>query len=198
VSDQSFEPSAGFPPPPRHRRRWPWVVAGAVAILAIVAASAVAVDQRAVAAQWRDRAATIEEEHERTAARTHQLELQLDELVQMLDVSEHDVAALEARIRELADEKAQAEDTATTVQVERDVLAQLSGRIASAIEALDQCVTRMFELQGASVDAFNRAAAGETVDVAPLNAQAQSTTAFCNDARAAAAGAAAAADEIRR
>jgi chromosome segregation ATPase len=197
VSDEPPEPPAGWPPPPR-RRRWPWAVAWVLAALAVVGASAVAVDQRAVATQWRDRAATIEAQQDVAASRTQQLELQRDELVQMLDVSERDVAALEARIRELADEKAQAEDTATTVQVERDVLAQVSGRIATAIEALDQCVTRMFDLQQASVDAFNRAAAGEDVDVEPLNAQAQSTTAFCNEARAAAAGAAAAADEIRR
>jgi hypothetical protein len=46
------------------------------------------------------------------------------------------------------------------------------------------------------VAAFNRAAADETVDVEPLNDQATRTTDFCNEARAAAADAGAAADQL--
>lgn len=183
----------GVPP----RRRWPWIVA-LVAVTALAgAAGAVALEQRDVAAEWRDRALVMEEHRDDARGRAEALQAQLDAIGDMLATSETDVTRLEDRIRELADEKAQAEDTATTVAVERDVLVQLSSRIADAVSALDACVDRMFDLQSASVDAFNRVAAGDDVDVDPLNQQAQATTLFCNDARSAAAGAAAAADQIR-
>ncbi len=181
----------------RQRRRWPWIVALALLAALAAAAGAVAYEQREVAAEWRERALVMEEHRDDARGRTEALQAQLDAIADMLATSETDVTQLEDRIRELADEKAQAEDTATTVAVERDVLAQLSSRIANAVSALDACVDRMFELQSASVDAFNRVAAGDDVDVVPLNQQAQATTSFCNEARAAAAGAAAAADQIR-
>jgi chromosome segregation ATPase len=138
----------------------------------------------------------LEGQRDDALGRGEALQTQLEDVAELLALSEMDVADLEERIRELADEKAQAEDTATTVQVERDVLADVSTQVASAVEALDACITRLFDLQSASVDAFNRSAAGEPVDVAPLNAQADATTTFCNQARSAAAAAGSAAGRI--
>ncbi|MEX0869772.1 MAG: hypothetical protein WD011_08875 [Nitriliruptoraceae bacterium] len=198
------EPSLPAPPtvpPPaydaRTRRRWPWIVTVILLVASTAVAAGIAVDQRQVAAEWRDSAEDLAGQRDDALGRVEALQTQLDEIATMLATSEGDVTRLEDRIRELADEKAQAEDTATTVQVERDVLAQVSNRIASAIDALDECVDRMFALHATTVEAFNRAAAGDPVDVDPLNAQAQATTTFCNDARSAAAGAAAAASQIQ-
>jgi hypothetical protein len=183
-------------PAARPRRRWPWVVALLLVLGLAGAAAGVAWDQREVAASWQARATGLEAQRDAALARTSELEAELDELLTSLETSEVDVAALEARLRELADEKAQAEDAVVTGEVEREVLRELSTRVTGAVEALDACVTRLFELQRASVDAFNLAAAGEVVDVEPLNAQATETTAFCNEARTAAANAGAAADQL--
>jgi hypothetical protein len=202
----SVPPTADEPPPPvgpsrapaRPARRWPWVLALLLAVAAAGVAFAVAVEQRDVAAAWRDRALALEEQRDAAVDQNATLQGQLDDIAALLTTSETDVSQLETRLRELADEKAQAEDTATTVQVERDVFLDLTARIADATDALDVCVSRLFDLQQASVDAFNRSAAGESVDVAPLNAQATDVTSFCNDARQAAASASAAADQLTR
>lgn len=178
------------------RRRWPWVVAIVVLVAAAATAGAVAWDQRQTAAQWQERAEALEDQRDDALGRGESLQVQLEDVADLLAGSERDVERLEERIRALADEKAQAEDTATTIQVERDVLADVSAQIADAVSALDACITRLFDLQSASVEAFNRSALGEPVDVGPLNDQANATTAFCNDARAAAAAAASAADRI--
>jgi hypothetical protein len=186
-------PTAPAAPP---RRRWPWIV-GLLLVLGLAGAAAgVAWDQREVAASWQARAAGLQDQRDTALARGSELEVQLEELLTSLETSELDVTALEDRLRELADEKAQAEDAVVTGEVEREVLRELSSRVTGAVEALDACVTRLFELQRASVEAFNLAAAGESVDVEPLNAQASDTTAFCNDARTAAANAGAAADQL--
>lgn len=167
-----------------------------LAIALALAAGAVAYDQREVAADWRDRSAALQDQRDDAVARSGRLTEQREELSALLIASEDDVEGLEDRLRALADEKAQAEDTATTIQVERDVFSQVTGRIATAADVLDRCVEQLFELQTASVDAFNRSTAGEPVDVAPLNATAQQVTASCNDARVAAADAGAAADRL--
>jgi chromosome segregation ATPase len=189
-------PDAAPAPPPRRIRRWPWVVVSVLAVALGLAAVAVAADQREVAAEWRDRAQALQLQRDAGVEREDRLTGQLDDLTSLLSASEGDVGELEARVRALADEKAQAEDTATTVRVERDVFSEVTGRIASATDALDRCVEQLFELQTASVDAFNRSTAGEAVDVAPLNATAQQVTASCNEARTAAANAGAAADRL--
>jgi hypothetical protein len=194
-------PTAGppaTPPPPPPRRRAGLVVALVVALLAAVGAGGMAWQQRQVAAAWRDRAEVMQAARDDARGRTEALQRQLDEASEVLAISEQDVAQLEARIRALADEKAQAEDTATTVQVERDVFVQLSTTVAGAVDALDVCVTQLFSLLDDSVRAFNDAAAGRPVDVVPLNAAKDATTAFCNEARTAAASAGAAADRLLR
>jgi hypothetical protein len=185
-------------PAPRRRARWPLVVGLVSALVLAAAGGGVAWQQRSVAAEWRDRADAMELARDDARGRAEALQRQLDEVSEVLAVSESDVAQLEERIRELADEKAQAEDTATTVQVERDVFVQLSTTVAGAVEALDVCVTQLFSLLEDSVQAFNDAAAGLPVDVVPLNASKDATTDFCNEARSAAASAAAAADQLLR
>jgi chromosome segregation ATPase len=158
----------------------------------------VGLQQRQVAASWSDRAAATAEERDDARGRAEALQRQLDEVAESLSVSETDVVALEDRVRELADEKAQAEDVATTTGVERDSLVQLSAAIAASITSLDGCVDQLFDLLGAAIDAFNRQGAGEEVDVGPLNADRTATTARCNAARQDAASAAATADRLLR
>jgi uncharacterized protein HemX len=181
---------------PSARRPWPWIVA--VLLLAAVAAGAAAVawHQRGVAAEWRDRAVALEEQRDEAAVANEVLRERIDEAVAVLELSEQDVAALEERLRQLGGEIAQVQDEATTIRVERDVLVDVSGEVRRAVDALDVCVTRLFDLLNDSIAAYNAAAAGESVDVDPLNAASRSTTSFCNDARSAAAGAAAAADRM--
>lgn len=182
--------------PGKPRRRWPWIVAVLLLLGVSGAATAVAIDQRDTAELWRDRAVAVQEQRDDALDRGDALQAQVDELTETLGASEDDVVMLEERIRQLADEKAQAEDEATTVQVERDLVAELTADIASATDALDGCVDRLFELQAASVAAFNESVAGDEVDVEPLNAQARETTQFCNDARTAAARASSAAQQL--
>jgi hypothetical protein len=195
---EALPPPVTTPPPPPSRRvrRWPSLVVAGLSIGLAIAAGAVAYEQREVAAEWRDRAEALQLQRDAGLEREEQLSGQRAEILALLDRSEDDVAGLEERLRALADEKAQAEDTATTVQVERDVFSEVTGRIVAATDALDDCVERLFGLQTASVDAFNRSTAGEPVDVGPLNETARQVTASCNDARDAAANAGAAADRL--
>jgi hypothetical protein len=184
-------PTAGRP-----RRRWPWAVAVVLLLAATAGAAGTAWQQREVAATWRERAVGLEAQRDQALDEGRILEERLATLGAAIETSEADVEGLEARLRELADEKAQAEDAVVTGEVEREALREVSARIGGAVEALDACVTQLFDLQAASVAAFNRAAAGETVDVVPLNDRASRTTDFCNEARAAAANAGAAADQL--
>lgn len=169
-----------------------------VAVLGVVAASLVAEDQRDTAEAWQDRASMLEEQRDGLVGDRDLLADRLDEALDALVTSERDVAALEERVRTLAEEKARAEDTATTVQVERDVFIELSQLIGEATGSLDACVSQLFELQTASVAAFNRANLSQDVDVEALNDRADEVTRFCNQARSAAASAQAAADQLPR
>lgn len=193
-------PSVTPPAAARPRRRWPWAVAVVVLLTATGAMAGIAWQQREVAATWRQRALGLEvqrdEARDQGAEQRRVLEEQLAVFADAVARSEADVADLEERLRALADEKAQAEDAVVTGEVEREALREVSARVGGAVEALDTCVTQLFDLQAVSVAAFNRAAAGETVDVEPLNVQASRTTDFCNEARAAAATAGAAADQL--
>lgn len=186
---------------PRRRRRWPIVVLSVLLVLAVGAAVALgllAADQRDAAAAWQDRAVALEVQRDEVAEDAARVAAQLDEAVASLRTSEADVATLEDRVRALAEEKARAEDTASTVAVERDVLVELTTVVSDAAGALDSCVTRLFALQEASVAAFNEAAADRQVDVTSLNQRADEVTDFCDQARTAAAEAEAAAAQLRR
>jgi chromosome segregation ATPase len=186
------EPPPSAPSSPTRRRRLPV----ALAILVALLAAGVAVQQRQTAAGWQQRAVALEEQRDDARGRAEAFQRQLDEIADALAVSESDVAALEDRVRDLADEKAQAEDVATTTTVERDTLVALSSAVAGAVTSLDACVVELFDLLNEAIDAFNRQGAGEAVDVAPLNADRTATTADCNAARREAADAAARADRL--
>ncbi len=176
-------PDAVSDPPPRRPRRWAWGTVSVLALLAAGVVAGVALDQRASAAQWQDRAATFESQRDAAAERSAELSDQVDEALVALDTSERDVTELEERVRALAEEKARAEDDVTTVQVERDTFVDLSEQIAEATGSLDECVEQLFDLHAASVEAFNAASVGEPVDVDPLNTQAERVTDFCSQAR---------------
>jgi chromosome segregation ATPase len=201
-TDGSSPPSAPSPVAGRDRRGRGWTVALVLLLVlttaGAVAATLIALDQRDVAAEWQARAVGLEDQLDEVDTQRQEVAGRLDETRDALTTSERDVGKLETRVRTLAEEKARAEDTATTVQVERDVFIELSELIAAATSSLDSCVTQLFELQTASVDAFNRAAADQEVDVEALNARAAEVTRFCNQARTAAAEAEAAADRLLR
>lgn len=169
-----------------------------VGLIVAVLAAGVAVQQRQVAAGWQDRAAVVEEQRDDARGRAEAFQRQLDEVADALAASETDVGALEDRVRDLADEKAQAEDVATTTTVERDTLAAVSAAVAGAVEDLDTCVVQLFGLINEAVDAFNRQGQGETVDVEPLNRDRVAANEACNAARQDAAEASARADRLLR
>lgn len=169
-----------------------------LATVGAVTATVVAVDQRDVAEQWEERALALEAQRDTVDDQRAEVADQLEATLDALTTSERDVDELEDRVRTLADEKARAEDTATTVQVERDVFIELSELISDATGALDTCVAQLFDLQSASVEAFNRANTGQDVDIDALNARSGEVTRFCNEARTAAASAEAAADRLLR
>jgi len=190
---QVHDPARTHPASRRPGGRGPLVAVLVLALLVGAVGVGVGWQQRQVAAEWRDRTEVRTGERDEALGRAEALQRQLDEVADALSTSEGDVATLTERITALADEKAQAEDSATTVQVQRDAVLDLSQQVASSVSALEECTTRLFDLQRDTVGAFNRATAGEQVDVSPLNGRLEDTTAFCNDARSAAARAAAAA-----
>lgn len=183
---------------PRRRSKVGVALLLLVVIGTVVAAALVALDQRSVAATWQERSVLLEADRDGVVRERDELATRLDRALDALGTSEADVAQLEARVLELAEEKARAEDTATTVEVERDVFIELSELIAEATTALDTCVTQLLELQVASVDAFNRANQGLPVDVGALNARSAEVTGFCEEARSSAASAQTAADQLLR
>jgi len=168
----------------------------AMLLLVLLAAggTAVAVQQRDVAAQWRERARILEGQRDEAIGRTEALGAQLDELADLVRGSTDDLTTLEQRLAELAEEKARAEDRAT---VTRDELATLAARVADAVTRLDRCVLDLLDLQRDTVDAFNRLNSGERVDVSPLNDRLAVVRAACVDAVNAGRAAAALAAQLR-
>lgn len=115
------------------------VVACTVLLLVAVTGAAAAVFNWRNGERWRDLAVVRGERAEQVA--------------DQLTVSEQDVAGLEARIRQLANEKAQAED-------QREVAEGTTGAVAGAVddadavaEATERCATAVEELRAAVADA---------------------------------------------
>jgi cell division protein FtsB len=180
---------------PRRGRR---VLGATLAVLVAAVGLGIGVQQRQVAASWQQRAEEAVTVRDDALGRVDALQRQLDEVADALAVSEMDVVELEDRVRELADEKAQAEDVATTTGVERDTLVELSSAIAGSIGSLDGCVDELFVLLNDAIDAFNRQGEGADVDVGPLNAARTTTTAACNAAKQDAADASLEAQQLLR
>jgi uncharacterized coiled-coil protein SlyX len=155
---------------------------------------AVGVQQRQVAAEWRDRALAVEQQRDDAVGRAEALNAQLDELGTLVQLSVDDLATLEARLAELAGEKARAEDSATVTRAE---LTALAGQVDRAFSLLNGCVDDLFDLQRDTIAAFNRAVAGERVDVGPLNDRLAATAERCTTARQAGADAVANAARLR-
>jgi len=155
---------------------------------------AVGVQQRQVAAGWRERALAIEQQRDDAVGRAEALNAQLDELGTLVQLSVDDLATLESRLAELAGEKARAEDRATVTRAELTALAE---QVDRAFSLLNGCVDELFALQRDTIASFNRAIAGDRVDVGPLNDRLAATAARCTTARQAGADAVANASRLR-
>lgn len=170
---------------------WP-----AIGLVIALLAAGVALQQRSVADEWRDRALALELQRDEAVGRAEALSSQLDELAELQATTSSELDALTERLAELAGEKAEAEDRALVTETERDAAGRVAQQVASAVRGLDACILALLDLRAATVDAFNRVAAGRSVDVAPLNAQSDAAIALCNEARAAAAAAGSAASSL--
>lgn len=183
-------------PGPLRARRRPRPIGAAALVLVALVAAGVAVQQRTVADAWRDRAERLEVERDEAIGRSEALRSQLDELAAVQASSEGELAALTERLADLAGEKAQAEDRTALTEAERDAVRRVAQRVADAVSGLDACILALLEVRASSVDAFNRLARGEFVDVDPLNAQSAATIEQCDAARRAAAAAGSAAGAL--
>jgi chromosome segregation ATPase len=188
------------PPAPEVRtrpRRTGRVARAALALVllgAAVGGSAVGWQQREVAAGWQARAVILEQQRDDAIGRSEALSDQLGELANLVQLSVEDLATLEDRLAELAGEKAQAEDRATLT---RDELRTLAARVESAVRQLNACADDLFELQAATIDAYNSVARGTPVDVGPLNQRLSEMTTRCTAARQAGEAAVALASRLR-
>jgi chromosome segregation ATPase len=118
------------------RRRWPRLVAGiTVALLLVLASTAAAVSYRNGRA-WEQRAA-------RQAARADVAERRAGELGRQLDASEARVRDLQQRMRDLADEKAQAEDQREILRVYAKQYHQLTEAAGSVSAELTSCIGQL-------------------------------------------------------
>lgn len=145
--------AGGAAPAPRSGRRG-WVVAVAVLAVAALAAGAWSVVLATRGRGWQERAEVYELRNHRlehdleamTAARADaerrlaEVEASLEERTRLLQLSEEDVAALEARLGDLANEKAQAEDERERVRDEAQILASAATLATAAGAELDTCV----------------------------------------------------------
>jgi uncharacterized coiled-coil protein SlyX len=140
----------------------------------------VGVEQRMVAAEWRERAEVLIEQRDEAIGRSEALSAQLGELGLLVQLSAEDLASLEDRLAELAGEKAQAEDR---VALTREELRTLAERVSSASRSLNTCVDDLIALQEQTITAYNRVVSGERVDVAPLNERLEVVRGTCAIAR---------------
>jgi hypothetical protein len=184
----------GAHPGPRRGRRAARALMTLVLLVAAGGGAAVGWQQREVAAGWQARAVLLEEQRDDAIGRTEALSDQLGELSNLVQLSVEDLATLEERLAELAGEKAQAEDRATLT---RDELRTLAARVDSAVRQLNACADDLFELQSATIDAYNSVARGTPVDVGPLNQRLAEMTTRCTAARRAGESAVALASRLR-
>ncbi len=165
-----------------------------VLVGATAGSSAVAWQQREIAAGWQARSVMLEQQRDDAVGRSEALSEQLGALSNLVQLSVDDLATLEERLAELAGEKAQAEDRAALT---REELRTLATRVESAVSQLNACADDLLSLQSDTIDAFNRLARGSSVDVGPLNERLAEVNARCNEARQAGAAAVALASRLR-
>jgi len=180
------------------RRRRGRTTARALLVIVLIGAAigggTVGWQQREVAAGWQTRALLLEQQRDDAIGRSEALSEQLGELANLVQLSGEDLATLEERLAELAGEKAQAEDRATLT---RDELRTLAARVDSAVRQLNACADDLFELQSATIDAYNSVARGTPADVGPLNQRLAEMTTRCTAARQAGESAVALASRLR-
>jgi len=178
----------------RRGRRVLRVLLVLVLVGATAGSSAVAWQQREIAAGWQARSVMLEQQRDDAVGRSEALSEQLGALSNLVQLSVDDLATLEERLAELAGEKAQAEDRAALT---REELRTLATRVESAVSQLNACADDLLSLQSDTIDAFNRLARGSSVDVGPLNERLAEVNARCNEARQAGAAAVALASRLR-
>ena len=180
--------------PTRRGRRVLRVLFVLVLIATTAGASAVAWDQREIAAGWQARSVMLEQQRDDAVGRAEALSEQLGALSNLVQLSVEDLATLEDRLAELAGEKAQAEDRAALT---RDELRTLAARVETAVGQLNACTDDLRAVQADTVAAFNDLARGRNVDIGPLNERLTEVNARCNEARQAGAAAVALASRLR-
>jgi chromosome segregation ATPase len=119
------------PDAPLRPRWWRWLAAGLAALL--VAAGAATVLSYRNGQAWERRAS-------QQTARAEGAERRADELRGQLDKSEANVAQLQRRIDDLADEKAQAEDEREILRVYAERYQQLTRAAGSVTDELSTCI----------------------------------------------------------
>lgn len=191
---ESAEASQPASQPIRRGRPALRVVLALLLVAATITASAVAWQQREIAAGWQARSVMLEQQRDDAVGRSEALSEQLGALSNLVQLSVDDLATLEERLAELAGEKAQAEDRAALT---REELRTLATQVESAVRQLNACADDLLALQSDTIDAFNRLARGSSVDVSPLNERLTEVNARCNDARRAGASAVALASRLR-
>jgi TolA-binding protein len=116
---------------PLRPRWWRWLAAGLVALLVATGAATVLSYRNGQA--WERRAG-------QQTARAEGAERRADELRGQLDKSEANVAQLQHRIDDLADEKAQAEDEREILRVYAERYQQLTRAAGSVTDELSTCI----------------------------------------------------------
>jgi len=202
-------PTPHFPPPstpdgtqgaegPSHTGRPGRRILRTLLVLVLISttagASAVAWQQREIAAGWQARSIILEQQRDDAVGRSEALSDQLGALSNLVQLSGEDLATLEERLAELAGEKARAEDRAALT---RDELRTLAARVDTAVRQLNACADDLLALQSDTVDAFNRLSRGSSVDVGPLNERLTEVNARCIEARRAGEAAVALASRLR-
>jgi hypothetical protein len=153
----SSEPTDEPPAPDRGgtgpRRRWPMVVAVAVALAAVGSTGYLAWANYQTGEQWRERAAAAETDVDRLVAANDQLETDLDDTRAALVRSETDVAEFEERVAGLANEKARVEDEREHVEAQAERIVEIAIAYDDVASQFQRCVDETNEFTSMMVDA---------------------------------------------
>ena len=158
-------------------RSWGWVIAVALVVLAGATGYFVlaAHRNRDAADQWQARAGTLQ----RTlTARTNQLNARtgaLNKAAADLKRSQSDVASLEARQKQLANEKAQVEDQSGALKLQAQSLATIAGEqrqcTSDLTELLNRYAAQDFSWVDANADTVNQTCQQAGTDFATFQSQ---------------------------
>jgi chromosome segregation ATPase len=159
-------PALAVPTPPPARRRRGVVVFIVVAlVVAAGAAGAAAVTSARNGGRWEQRAAVADAQVDELWQANQKIADENADLRQLLGKSEEDVADLERRLTELANEKAQAQDGAAMAETSADAVYAIADVATDAARLLETCVR--FQEQWAEI--LNRTDAGYVYNQADLD-----------------------------